>query len=279
MSSQADNAFVTQFTKEWVTRYQLKETKLLGTVRKYTGVGSTFSIPRINAVAAVRNKPRHADLAPANAEMDRISFQMQTVHAGDVIDNLDQLRTNAEYRGALTDVLVAGVNREIDRIITEALNTATTTEIAGTAYTPSTIITAGKLLSNALVPQDENRFAIISPGAWEDAISDNKIGSRDYINRDDFQSGMLRGALGFNHVMFQALPDSTWTGGAAPAIGASRRRCFFYHKESVAVGIGQEPKIEINYVPEKFGWFIGVEAMVGAVLVQPSAVFRVQIDD
>jgi hypothetical protein len=278
MSSFADSTFVTKFVSEWSSVFQRTESKLRPAVKTISNVeGSTFSVPTYGKVVAGRNKSRHADVAPANLEQGRTSGTLIPIQIGEYIDNVDQLRTNADLRMATINALTASVNREIDTIILEALNLCSNTEITGNAYAATHVVAANKALTAADVPF-ENRFAVISPGALEDMLNDTKMVNRDYIASEGYGKGYVKGVLGFDHIVFPDLPDSTWTGGAS-AVTSGKKRCFYFSKDAVYLGIGKEPKLEINYVPQKMSWFVGVEAMVGATIVQMAAVQRGQIDD
>lgn len=280
MSSYADSNFITKYTTEWSGKFQQSTSMLRQACRVIPGiVGSSFVVPTFESVTATRNKARHARVAPANVQTGQVTATMQTITVGDYIDDLDMLQTNADYRAAYTEVLLSAVNKEIDTIILETLNANTTnSELSvSNTYNAAAAIAANKALTAAYVPFDEKRFALISTGALEDVLSDTKLVNRDYVASEAFSTGYMKNVLGFNHIIYPDMPTSTFTVGASVTSGKSR--CFWFHQNAVVLGIGADPQLVVNPVPDSFSTFVGVKALVGCGISRPEIIQRAQIDN
>jgi hypothetical protein len=281
MSSYVDNTFITHFSSEWAGKFQQQESVLRKACRTINNVvGNTFRVPTYESVTATVNKPRHADVAPANIQMGQVTGTMQDLTAGDYIDDLDTFKSNADQRMIFIEALTNSINVQIDRIILDALNLCSNTEISaslGNVYNAALASKANALLTDQFVKYQE-RYAVISTGALEDALADPKLVNRDYVDSDSFKNGYFKGIMGFDHIIYPTLPDNTWTGGAS-AVTSGKKRCFWWAKNALVLGVGAEPKITIEYIPQKFATFIGVKASVGAVIARTEGVQRAQIDN
>src|SRR5690606_40817612 len=115
MSNTIDNAFITHFRTEIVNRYERNGGELRDMVTVYPGiVGSTVKVPRTGSVAAQVGKARHSKLQIANVPHDDVTITMQDIYASDMIDSLDELKSNAQFRKNYQDKLLNAVKRRID---------------------------------------------------------------------------------------------------------------------------------------------------------------------
>lgn len=269
MSNTVDNAFITKFETEVNHQFQRKESLLRNTVRTVTGVGSTYRFPLMDSVSAVRNKARHADITPANINHDNVTVTLTDVVVGEYIDDFDAFKTNVDLRNSYTEVLVAAMSRELDALIIEALNASTNSAIGvSNTLNKAGLIKLGKALDENDVPEGD-RFAAISTGAKEDILSDTTLTSKDYIEQNMLSKGMVENVMGFNLIHHTGLPADT----------AGKRDNFFYHKSAVGLAIGQEMKVDVDWVPVKRAHLIALSMSAGATIIRPEGVQWAVIDD
>jgi hypothetical protein len=68
------------------------------------------------------------------------------------------------------------------------------------------------------------------------------------------------------------------TEGGLPLI-ANIRNCFAWHYMSMGMGIGQDMRTEVNYLPRETSWFVNGLFFAGAVAVDPRGIILVQADE
>jgi hypothetical protein len=274
MTTTVDNTFITSWQTEWSMAYQQTDNKVRKYIKNIGDVANTFSVPTISASSGQRNRPRNQNITPANTQMNRVNWNMQVVSWGDYIHDFDQVRTNVNIREGFTKTAAAFFAREIDDIIIEAwTNAAALSQIAPVAVS-NTLNQAGvalisAALSNNEVP-DEERYGIISEGGMVDLTTVTAFTSRDFVPSSNAMArGFLEGIYGFDMQRFRRLP--------VPA--SNQRRCFFGHKMSTYFAVASEPSLKVDYVPEKRAWFVSMEGVFGAAVVQPNGVVYADILD
>lgn len=264
MSNSVDIAFIQQWTAEAHHSFQRMKSCLRPHIRVVQNVtGSTYNFPVIGSVTAIRNKARHADLISSNAAHSTKSATIVPVHAPEYIDDLDQVRTNIDLRKQYTEALMASVSREMDKLILEAIE-AQTTASETALPTANTLNAAGMAkmsaeLSENDVPKDGERWAFVSPGAMADIIADSALGSRDYMQEQALSKGFIERASGFK--------VQEYTGLSNGAAGATERRCWFGHKNSVGLAIAKDFTLSVKEVPQKDSWLVLAKFAAGAVAI------------
>lgn len=271
MSAQIDNAFITQWSAEAHHEFQQISSNLRKAVREVGGItGNTYKFPLLGKGEAVDAKPRHADLTPMNVTHDNVTATLTTAHAVEYIDDLDQVQTNLNVRAEYTKVVMGAINRRMESRLVSALDSTSTTETAG-SMTAAKIAALHKKLNKNDVPMDGNRFLVISAGALEDMLSDDKIASNDYLSKDAYTKGFVPGVLGFNVVI---VSDAILLSATA-----SKHTCYAFHRSSVGLAVGKDVQFQIERVPQKDSWQVMSKMLCGAALIDAKGVVKVEIDD
>lgn len=271
MSNTIDNAFITKWASEAHHEFQQITSNLRNAVRTVTGVGaSTYKFPLLGKGEATDNKPRHADLTPMNLVHDNATATLTTSHAVEYIDDLDQIMTNLSVRSEYSRAVMGAISRKMDSRVVTALDTTSTTETAG-AMTAAKIAALHKKLTKNNVPMDGKRFLIVSAGALEDMLTDDKIASNDYLSKDAYTKGFVPGVLGFNVVI---LSDDLLITGTA-----SKKTCYALHQSALGLAIGKEPTFQVERVPQKDSWQVMGKMLCGTALIDTKGVVKVEIDD
>lgn len=267
MSSTIPNWFVTKYEREVSDAFQQSTSKLRDTFRNITGVPDKFSVPTSESIEAVDDRPRYSKFEARENSRGDVTVTLKDVEAWAMFRDEDQFRVNADLRKDTTDNLVAAINRKLDSYIIAALNTTATGELTATQLTATALVSAQRALNLAEVP-DEDRYAVISSYAYEDIMGDNKLTSRDYVSEQILKSGMINYVNGFTLRRSNLLPAGT---------NGSDTRCFFYPKRAGVLGIGQDLKVRIDYIPDGRYWQVLATMSANAALVRPEAVFRMSV--
>ena len=266
MSTNITANFIDQWGAEVKQAYQQKKAKLRDSIRSVSGVtGSTHKFHTMGTVSA-NTKTRDAEITPLNPAQAVKTATLADSYAGIYIDQLDMLKTNADFRREYVQASASALGRKTDEIIVAALD-ASNTDITTTtgAFTYARLLEALEVL-NAGDVEAEDRSLVLSPAQVTEALNITELTSADYMAIKGVMSGEVNNALGFKWIMSNRL-----TTAGSPAA----QSCYAFGKSAVGLAIGQDVKTEINYVPNRASHFVNSFMSMGAVVVEPAGVVEI----
>ena len=270
MATSIDQAFITQFEAEVHLAYQRFGSKLRNTCRVKNSVqGSTVKFQKV-AKGTATTKSRHGDVPPMNQTHSNVSATLVDYYAGDYVDDLDELKTNIDERMIIARSGAAALGRQTDSLITTAMDGVSTHVIAhgSAAITLAKAETAFETLGNNDVPDDGDRWWVVSPQQWTDLLGLTQFASADYVSMDDlpFKGGMTaKRWLGFTVFPFSGLPKSSTT-----------RSGFAYHRSAIGHAVGSEVRQDITWQGQKQAYFIVNKMSQGSVIIDEAGIVEVQ---
>lgn len=273
MAMTIDQAFIKQFEADVHMAYQRQGSKLRNTVRTKSGVrGSSTTFQKVGTGAAVQ-KARHAQVATMNIAHTNVECTLQDWYASDWIDKLDEIKTNIDERMVIANNAAYALGRKTDDMIVTQLDTTSNavTEAGNDGLTQAKINTVFNYFGNNDVPDDGDRFWVISPSAWTNLLSIQAFSSADYIGQEQlpYQGGMVaKRWLGFMWFTHSGLP-----------IASTIRKTFAYHRSAVGHAVGQDVTTEMNYVPTNVAHLATSFMSMGAVLIDEKGSYEVQIKE
>jgi len=264
-------AFVRQYETDVHVAYQRNGSKLRGMVRTKTGVrGSTVQFPKFGTGAATQ-KSRHGEIVPMNVDHSNVEAVLQDWYAGSWNDQLDNLKTNINERQLLINSGAYALGRRSDKMITDALDSASGVRTIGNnseGLTRDKILDAFTQLNEDDVPDDGRRFAIVGAKQWTDLLKIPEFADADYVG--DTNLPWLQGAtqvkawLGMWWMMFTGLPKE-----------GDVRDTFMFHGDAVGHAIQQEIISDITWHGDRASWFINNMMAQAAVLIDEIGVVRI----
>jgi hypothetical protein len=275
MSQAISSSFVQQFEAEVHTAYQRMGSKLSNTVRKKFNVTGTQTTFQKVGKGAAGTKTRHGNVPTLNIDHTPVVCTLADYYAADFIDKLDELKTEHDERGVVTNALAGAMGRKSDQLIFEAMDTTASVISEGgtvglvTSSSRSKVETVFEAFGNTDVPDDGQRYAAVAPSAWIDLLTQSAFTDADYIGTDDlpFKGGMVaRRWLSF---MF-------FVHSGVPVVSTTIRKNFFYHQSAIGQASGSEVKTETNYIPEKVAHLVTSWLSQGACLVDSQGIYEVQ---
>ncbi|WP_421876591.1 phage capsid protein [Pacificispira sp.] len=271
MSTTIDNTFITQWTAEVHHNFQQLNSNLRGAVRTVNNVvGEAYKFPVIGTGSATKNKARHADLQPMDVSHSIKTATLSNWHGVEWIDDLDQFKTNADYRREYLTTVTGAINRGLEEEIVTAMATTTNSATAG-AMDTDLVAELHKELTKNKVPMGD-RYLIIHYGALEDMLNDAKIASNDYLSKEAFTTGFVKGVMGFNVILME-------DADLLPVDTASKHTCFAFHKSALGLAIGKDISLRVDYRSDKDLWQVMGKLSAGAVAVDPAGIISVEVDD
>lgn len=177
--------------------------------------------------------------------------------------------------------IVGAMNRRMDQIIIdEGLGTATGKTVASGSdnLNVSHFADSARLLGSA-VPDMDRHFLCHDNGFYH-FIQENDVKDIDTNIHKPLADGKLPGYMGFSlHKMGDR--DATIVGDNAGglALSGTDRTNYAWQKNSIGLAMNMEPKITIDWIPEKQAHFIVGKLSAGAVLLQDEGVVTVTTDE
>ncbi len=271
MSFTVDQSFVKQFEREVHEAYQRQGSLLRGSVRtKSSVVGKSTTFQKVGKGAATQ-KARHGTVPPMNVDHTPVECTLEDWYASDWVDKLDELKGNHDERGVLVRAGAWGLGRKSDELVINAA-TATTTAVSGTGLvSKKRILEALELLNTADVPNDGQRYGLVSSHQWSEMLNTiTEFASSDYVDGHPFMEGFeTRRWLGAIWMIHTGLSGA----------GTSTASCLFYHKNALGHAIGNEVGSDIWWDGDRQAFKVTNAMSQGACLIDATGVVKMICDD
>jgi hypothetical protein len=273
-------AFVTQYEAEVHLAYQQGASKLRNTVRVREGVvGKSDKFTKLGKGTA-NQKTRNGNVTPMDIDHSQVTATLDDWYAPDYVDKLDEYKIKHDERQALTQSGAYAIGRKVDElIIAAAIAGLPAGQVVGTntLLTLDLVLSAFAKLNVGDVPDNGERYAIVSPYQWNQLLLIDQFAKSEFFGGSDAAPPWLRGTeakkwLGMVWMQHNGLPLSS---DETPV-----RSCLLYHK--TALGLAENARgieSEINYIPEKVAWLCNNMIGAGAVRIDNAGVVVLKVKD
>lgn len=274
MSTSISTAFIKQFESEVHMAYQRMGSKLRNTVRQVNNVtGNQARFQKVGTGSAV-SKSRHAQVPTMDISHSTVDVTLSDFYAADYVDRLDELKTNIDERQVLSQSAAAALGRKTDQTIIDVLDAGSNSNnIAhGSAgLTLAKALSTYEAFGEADVPDDGQRYFIVSPAGWADLLQIDQFSRMEYVGEADlpYAGGLTaKRWLGF-----------MWFTHSGLSISGTTRECHAFHRSAVGTAMGSDIRTEINYIPEKVSNLITSYMSLGSVMIDNNGAIKVQITE
>ena len=269
MATQISNAFIKQFEAEVHMAYQRMGSKLRNTVRQTNNVvGNQARFQKVGKGSA-STKSRHGQVNTMEVTHSTVDVTLSDYYAADYVDSLDELKTNIDERQVLAMSAAAALGRKMDQLIIDIFDAGSNSaNIAhGSAgLTLAKALTVYETFGEADVPDDGQRYFVVSPAGWADLLQIDQFSRAEYVGEQDlpYAGGMTaKRWLGF-----------LWFTHSGLSVDSSNRDCHAWHSSSVGLATGSDVRTEMNYVPEKVSNLITSYFSAGAVEIDGNGLIQ-----
>ena len=272
-------AFIKQFESEVHLAYQQQGTMLRNMVRTKNNVKGASTTFQLIGKGTATTKTRHGTVTPMNLEHSKVEVTLVDSYAGEWVDALDELKTNINERDAVAKSGAYALGRKTDEHIINALKGATNVVGDGTtALTKALVLEAFAKFNQNEVPDDGERYAVVSPIQWNDLLNITEFSDSDYVEDKPFMKGReCRKWLGINWCMHTGLPSaSKTTDGSNTAVTSTTRSAFLFHKSAIGFASGQDVKTGIMWYEDHAAHFINNMMSQGAGLIDNDGVIVIK---
>ncbi|MGE0255076.1 MAG: phage capsid protein [Alphaproteobacteria bacterium] len=273
MSDSVDEAFVQQYAKEVHEAFQRRGSLLIPTVRVRDDVeGASITFQKVGKGTAT-TKARHGVITPMNQDHTPVECTLADYYAGDWVDKFDEARTAHGEREVIVNAGAWALGRKADELILNAVG-ATAGEVGdhSGAVSRALLLAAVEALDAADVPDDGERWGLLTPRQWSAALTIAEFASGDYVGKENTpfaQTKSVRSWLGVKWLKHTGLPGK----GTATAKG------FVYHRAAAGFARTGEMKVDVSWHGDRASWFVSHALCGGACLIDAEGVVALKTDD
>lgn len=273
MALTIDQAFIKQFESEVHMAYQRAGSKLRNTTRFKGNVNGTSTTFQKVGTGVASQKGRHGSVPVMSIDHTNVECTLADYYAADYIDKLDELKINIDERQVVAQSAANALGRKSDDLILTQLDASTNviTESGSDGLTAAKINLVFETFGTNDVPDDGERYFVISPAGWVDLLGISAFSDADFIGSDDlpYKGGMVaKRWLGF-----------MWMTHSGLSVASTIRKCFAYHRSAIGLASGQDVSTEVNYVPEKAAHLVTSSMSQGSILIDARGTYEVQIKE
>ena len=274
MATSITTAFIKQFESEVHMAYQRMGSKLRNTVRQLNNVkGNQARFQKVGKGSATE-KSRHANVPTMEVTHNTVDVTLSDFYAADYVDRLDELKTNIDERQVLSQSAAAALGRKTDQLIIDVLDAGTNSNNVAhgsAALTLAKALTVYEAFGEADVPDDGQRYFVVSSAGWADLLQIDQFSRAEYIGEKElpYAGGLTaKRWLGFMWFSFSGL-----------SLSGTTRDCHAWHRSSVGLAMGSDIRTEVNYIPEKVSNLITSYMSMGAVMIDNDGAIECQITE
>jgi len=288
MSLSITNAFVEQYRNNVTMLTQQRGSKLRDFVTVNNGVvGKTVFTEQIGATEAKKRISRHGDSPLVDTPHKRRLYTMADYEWGDLIDKADRVRMLIDPTSTYAQSAAFAMGRVMDDVIIDALKDNATIEDAGSQSTVAltqtiaktfndvnsndSVLNIGKLrqaqqlFHTANVPEDEEKFLVVSPIGIQQLLGAKEITSSDFNTVKALVNGEIDTFMGFRFIVSNRLP-----------ISGNDRDAFAFTRSAIELGIGQDVMARIEERADKaFSTYVYYCMTLGATRLEEEKVVKI----
>jgi hypothetical protein len=277
MSGSIDQAFARQYQAEVHLAYQRQGSKLRPTVRSKSGIKGASTVFQRVGHGTATTKPRNGRVPVMNLEYSAVECFLSDHYAGDWIDRLDDLKTNADEIAVLAASGAHALGRKTDEQIIAALDLGTLDSVGvgpgetdADGLTRAKVLRAFETLGQMEVPDDGHRFAVVGWKQWSELLALPEFSSAEYVGPDE---------LPWKGMQAKRWLGATWLPHAGLTRVGEARSCYFYHRTAIGHGVGAEITTDVTWHGDRAAHFVNSMMSQGACLIDEAGVVRMRCQE
>jgi len=272
----ADNSVMaTKYATEFVAAYEQKQSLLRGTVTTEGDIkGNNFVFIIEGAADSAVTRGANGAIPYASDDQTSATCTLAEYHHLARKNNFNIYSSSVPQRLSMQRRGVVSINKKTDDLITTQLATTTYSANGGTAITGMTIynlLEACAILDENFVPDDGERYGLLTPMAWAHLMDIAQFSSGDYVPDKPFMR--YSQWRNWNGVKWCRHPN-------LPGVGGATASCFVYHKMAVGHGLNMgdmTTKVGVND-EQDYSW-ARCSAYQGAKALQLAGIVKLVHND
>lgn len=277
MSANLSTAAVKKFEKEAQQAFQESTTGLRNavTVRDAKGASSVQFQVYGEVIANVRTAV-HTDIPAQDPSISIPTATVSNYVAGIYTDVFLNNQIGWDGRQAAVEGIVSAMGRRLDEIVITALDSASGKTVASGSDNLNVghFAESARLLGSA-VPEMDRHFLCHDDGFYH-FIQESDVKTIDSNFHKPLADGQLPQFMGFNiHKMGDRDSISVGDGAGGLGLSGTDRTNYAWQKKAIGLAMNMEPKITIDWIPEKQAHFVVGKLSAGSVLLQDDGVVTI----
>jgi hypothetical protein len=271
----SDPVFITQYRDEHIAAFEQNYSILrVGCVQEAVikGNTATFLVSGSGGASAV-TRGSNGLIPYGNTDNTQYSCTLSEKHAPFERTGFNIFASQGDQKRIMQMGSVAVLNRDIDQVIIDQLDTATQDTGAAVTASLDLVIKSQVILGNAEVPieEEDNMFAVISPAFRGYLMQTTEFSSGDYVNVKPF-NGPARRMWRWMGVNWMVHPNLTGN-------GTSAEKCYMWHKNAIGhAANSKEMEVEVDYDKKQAISWSRATLYHGAKLLQNTGIVQMMHD-
>lgn len=291
MSTSITTAFVAKYEREVHDLFQRYGGILRNTVRTKPGIIGQTTTFQVIGKGAATTKARHGVITPSNVAHTTATATLVDFYSGDWVDRLDEAKINHDERAALARAGAWALGRKVDDQLLTAMDgttqTAVSISLTGKSQFENSMLEWVARLDSNDVPNDGQRYAVITPFAWRNLMKIDSFARADWVGYDGLP--FKEGPMAMRWKEWNGVKWCVHTG--VQGVGTATAKCMMWHTQAVGYATGAHPMnaadagyptpimADITWHGDRASHFINHWMSGGAVLIEDTGVIEADIDD
>lgn len=246
------------------------------------GYQAVFEVADTNSDYAVK-RGANGYIPASTFTQNQYTTTMEIQFAKDIRNKEDILGSQGDIERVMTEAAIGKINRSIDKVILDQLDTATQTAWSSAPLTSVSIDTfAGlkALLARNKVPSDGNIFCVIQPSVEAQlyklpGFANSLWTGKMPINMADVAWKDKPRMYNWLDINFICMPGLT---GA----GTTSETNYFYHKNSLGLATALDgqgtPTVAAGYDEKDAFYYVNADFYMGAKVIQDTGIYKFYSD-
>lgn len=249
---------------------------LLPLVRHYDAevqaYGQTVEIPNVSTITANLKAQNTLVTLNYNTETKTTITINQHYESSFLVEDIEKIQSKYDLRTDYTQAAAYAIAAKVDSIIATLMtNSFTAYGAFGTALNDTLILFVNRYLDDAKAPQTDRSF-VVTPQGKQEMLAIDKYIRYDAIGVGGDQNSILNGQIGEIYGVKVFMSQNLVQVTSSP----NQNNHLFFHKESVAIAMQENPRSQATYKQEYLGWLVTVDVLFGLNTLRPSFGFVVK---
>lgn len=274
----SDTAFQTLYLQEFIKGFEKRQSlaRRAVTTRANINAHSAVFLVADSGGASAVTRGVNGDIPTRADNLNQFTCTLSEWHDVPERTNFNIFASQGDGRRIMQETSMAVLNRKIDNQIYDELITGTNTDtitLTSTATILADLLAYEAELSQANAFEDEEPWAIITPGMRANLKTVDQFTNMDYVKDEKF-AGFSKSRVfhwnGFNFIVDSGLPGA----------GTSSAKCFFFVKSAIGHACDKESiTTRVGYDDKNDKSWCRASAYMGSKLLQNSGVIVVTHND
>ena len=289
MSNSVSNSFVRQYERDLKHVFQRNGAVLRPTVRFKTGVVGESTTFQVIGKGTATTKARNGVITPMNVDHTPVICTLEDFYAGDYVDKLDESKLTISEREAIAQAGASSLGRKVDEQIIDKMDGTTQTAVTwiqtNSAAIRNSALEMGEALDNNDVPNDGQKYALVSPRAWSSLMTVEEFSSADFVGGDGMTFTKGTAMMGV-FKMWNGIRWASHTGVTGK--GTNAVTVYAWHKNAVGYAAGAHSNnsavsdsvgADIQWISFRAAHFVNNMMSGGSCLIDDTGVIKGSFDD